>query len=136
VSGIPVPQYGVAASTRPGPNGNEANRDNYFQYINVPQLKTYEWGYHRGNGIGNFYEEFLSQKNHAFKAKVINSYSHFPRKNFENFHYYFKVKWEKANEGLGEIFYDYNHVQKVEEPQRGSYSSEPVLSYGPSNNIF
>ena len=49
-----------------------------FQYINVPAHKVFEWGYKRGNPH-HFREEYLSQKDHAFKAKVsstkVNGYS-------------------------------------------------------------
>ena len=53
---------------RPGSDGSYAG-DNYFQYINVPAHKTFEWGYRRGNPEHNR-EEYLSQKDHTFKAKV------------------------------------------------------------------
>ena len=33
---------------RPGSDGSYAG-DNYFQYINVPAHKTFEWGYRRGS---------------------------------------------------------------------------------------
>ena len=60
VGPLPIP--------RPGSDGNYAG-DNYFQYINVPAHKTFEWGYRRGNPDHNR-EEYLSQKDHTFKAKV------------------------------------------------------------------
>jgi hypothetical protein len=41
----------------------------YFQYINVPAPATFEWGYRRGAPEHNR-EEYLSQKDHTFKAKV------------------------------------------------------------------
>ena len=56
---------------RPGSDGSYAG-DNYFQYINVPAHKTFEWGYRRGNPDHNR-EEYLSQKDHTFKAKVKES---------------------------------------------------------------
>jgi hypothetical protein len=43
--------------------------DGYFQYINVPASEAFEWGYRRGNP-GHNREEYLSQKDHTFKAKV------------------------------------------------------------------
>ena len=60
--GLPIP--------RPGADGSYAG-DNYFQYINVPAPATFEWGYRRGNPDHNR-EEYLSQKDHTFKAKVRN----------------------------------------------------------------
>ena len=37
----------------------------------MPAHKTFEWGYKRGNPKHNR-EEYLSQKDHTFKAKVRN----------------------------------------------------------------
>lgn len=45
------------------------HHDHYFQYINVPKHKHFEWGYKRGNDK-HFREEYLTQHDHAFKAKV------------------------------------------------------------------
>merc|ERR1712060_1041143 len=53
---------------RPGSDGSYGG-DNHFQYINVPAHKTFEWGYRRGNPDHNR-EEYLSQKDHTFKAKL------------------------------------------------------------------
>merc|ERR1712236_61756 len=88
VSCFPVPD-GPLPIPRPGADGSYAG-DNYFQYINVPAHKTYEWGYRRGNPDHNR-EEYLSQKDHTFKAKL---------------------KWHDA---YGGHYYDYNH-QGYEEP--------------------
>ena len=72
VSGYPRPQgpgpAGPLPIPRPGADGSYAG-DNHFQYINVPAHKTFEWGYRRGNPHHNR-EEYLSQKDHTFKAKV------------------------------------------------------------------
>ena len=57
VGGLPIPREG------------QYGADNYFQYINVPGPNTFEWGYRRGNPKHNR-EEYLSQKDHTFKAKV------------------------------------------------------------------
>ena len=53
----------------PIPREGSYGPDQYFQYINVPAHKTFEWGYKRGNPKHNR-EEYLSQKDHTFKAKV------------------------------------------------------------------
>jgi hypothetical protein len=87
--GLPIP--------RPGPDGY--SKDQYFQYINVPGPKVFEWGYRRGVDPDHFREEYLSQKEHTFKAKV---------------------KWADAHGGYGEHFYDYNHG-----PQQGYGKEEP-----------
>merc|ERR1712076_133181 len=80
----------------PGPKSGGYAPDHYFQYINVPKHKVYEWGYKRGNK-DHFREEYLSQKDHTFKAKL---------------------KWGDSYDGHGEMYYDYNHAPKhYEEPK-------------------
>ncbi len=74
VMAYPFPQ-GLPALPKPGPNGNYAP-DHYFQYTNVPAPKVFEWGYRRGNDPEHFREEYLSQKDHTFKAKVGKSLSY------------------------------------------------------------
>ena len=70
MSCFPYPDapHGPLPIPRPGSDGSYGG-DNYFQYINVPAHKTFEWGYRRGNPDHNR-EEYLSQKDHTFKAKV------------------------------------------------------------------
>merc|ERR1719170_89454 len=103
--GLPIP--------RPGADGSYAG-DNHFQYINVPAHKTFEWGYRRGNPEHNR-EEYLSQKDHTFKAKL---------------------KWHDGYAGHGEHYFDYNHGPgKYEEPvayKPAAPSYEPPApSYSP-----
>ena len=69
VSSYPRPQ--APTGPLPIPREGSYGPDNYFQYINVPAHKTFEWGYRRGNPDHNR-EEYLSQKDHTFKAKVRN----------------------------------------------------------------
>merc|ERR1711874_437456 len=85
VSSYPRPQ--LAEGPLPIPREGGYGPDNYFQYINVPAHKTFEWGYRRGNPDHNR-EEYLSQKDHTFKAKL---------------------KWHDGYGGHGEHYYDYNH---------------------------
>merc|ERR1712025_379815 len=96
VSGFPRPQgpgpAGPLPIPRPGADGSYAG-DNHFQYINVPAHKTLEWGYRRGNPHHNR-EEYLSQKDHTFKAKL---------------------KWSDEYGGHGEHYYDINHVSAYKE---------------------
>ena len=98
---------------RPGSDGSYAG-DNYFQYINVPAHKTFEWGYRRGNPDHNR-EEYLSQKDHTFKAKVNN----WP--NMSTLSIYcncilFQLKWHDSYDGHGEHYFDYNHGGGYKEP--------------------
>merc|ERR1712227_566023 len=87
VSSFPFPQGGPPAGPLPIPREGQYGPDNYFQYINVPAHKTFEWGYRRGNPKHNR-EEYLSQKDHTFKAKL---------------------KWHDDYGGHGEHYFDYNH---------------------------
>merc|ERR1712186_254471 len=95
---------------RPGSDGSYAG-DNYFQYINVPAHKTFEWGYKRGNPKHNR-EEYLSQKDHTFKAKL---------------------KWHDDYGGHGEHYFDYNHGGGYKEPAHHAPAySPPKPSYAGS----
>merc|ERR1719411_2589902 len=89
VSSYPRPQ--APTGPLPIPREGSYGPDNYFQYINVPAHKTFEWGYRRGNPDHNR-EEYLSQKDHTFKAKL---------------------KWHDAYGGHGEHYYDINHGPAV-----------------------
>merc|ERR1712029_1312409 len=94
VSSFPFPQGGPPAGPLPIPREGQYGPDNYFQYINVPAHKTFEWGYRRGNPKRNR-EEYLSQKDHTFKAKL---------------------KWHDDYGGHGEHYFDYNHGNAYKEP--------------------
>merc|ERR1711973_899079 len=81
--------------------------DHYFQYINVPKHKHFEWGYRKGNDK-HHREEYLSQKDHTFKAKL---------------------KWHDAYDGHGEMYYDYNHAPKYHEEPHHGYKAPPKPVY-------
>ena len=115
MSAFPRPQApgpggpGGIAFPKPGADGAYAG-DNYFQYINVPAPHTFEWGYRRGNPDHNR-EQYLSQKDHTFKAKL---------------------KWHDGYEGHGEHYFDYNHVGPKEPVHHAApaYAPPPKPSYG------
>merc|ERR1712200_135655 len=108
---LPFPQGPGAGAPIPIPGADGyGKQDGYFQYINVPALKTYEWGYRRGNPDHNR-EEYLSQKDHTFKAKL---------------------KWEDAYGGHGEHYYDYNHSGPVYEEPPKYAPPPPAPVYGPA----
>merc|ERR1712137_1525954 len=115
VSGFPMafpdgpgPAHGIAFP-KPGADGGYGNAG-YFQYINVPAPGTFEWGYNRGNPDHNR-EEYLSQKDHTFKAKL---------------------KWEDAYGGHGEHYYDYNHSGPVYVEPPKYAPAPPPPAYGPA----
>ena len=72
VSSYPRPQA-PGQGPLPIPREGSYGPQDYFQYINVPAHKVFEWGYRRGNPDHNR-EEYLSQKDHTFKAKVRNDF--------------------------------------------------------------
>merc|ERR1712121_374242 len=114
VSCFPFPQGpagpgGPLPIPRPGADGAYKTND-YFQYINVPAHKTFEWGYRRGNPDHNR-EEYLSQKDHTFKAKL---------------------KWHDAYGGHGEHYFDYNHVPAPSYKEPAPAYAPPGTSYKPS----
>merc|ERR1711970_850851 len=110
ITGFPRPQgpAGPLPIPRPGSDGSYGG-DNHFQYINVPAHKTFEWGYRRGNPDHNR-EEYLSQKDHTFKAKL---------------------KWHDAYGGHGEHYFDYNHGGGYKEPHHEPVYHEPAPAYSP-----
>ena len=104
------PPGGLPPLPKQGPNGYDTK--NYFQYTNVAAPKVFEWGYSRGNAPQHFREEYLSQKDHTFKAKL---------------------RWGDAYEGQGEQFYDFNHFPgKYEEPVGYKPAPVKVPVYGPA----
>merc|ERR1719251_777075 len=111
VSSFPYPQGGPPAGPLPIPREGQYGADNYFQYINVPAHKTFEWGYRRRNPKHNR-EEYLSQKDHTFKAKL---------------------KWHDDYGGHGEHYFDYNHGNAYKEPAHHAPAySPPKPSYAGS----
>merc|ERR1712071_715668 len=107
VSCFPYPQgAGPLPIPRPGADGSYAG-DNHFQYINVPAHKTFEWGYRRGTPHHNR-EEYLSQKDHTFKAKL---------------------KWSDEYGGHGEHYYDINHGGGYKEEAHAPAYAPPAPAY-------
>merc|ERR1711879_1130516 len=104
VSGYPRPQG--PEGPLPIPREGSYGPDQYFQYINVPAHKTFERGYPKHNR-----EEYLSQKDHTFKAKL---------------------KWNDGYGGHGEHYYDYNHGNAYKEPHHAPAYSPPKPAYAGS----
>merc|ERR1719431_2040562 len=92
VSAFPFPRPdgpGPLPIPRPGQDGTYAAGDGHFQYINVPAHNR---------------EEYLSQKDHTFKAKL---------------------KWSDAYGGHGEHYYDINHGAAYKEPVHAAPAYAP-----------
>merc|ERR1719150_104246 len=112
VSSYPRPQ--APTGPLPIPREGSYGPDNYFQYINVPAHKTFEWGYRRGNPDHNR-EEYLSQKDHTFKAKL---------------------KWHDGYSGHGEHYFDFNHGPAYPAaPHKGPSYGPPGLHSEPEPAI-
>merc|ERR1711994_545927 len=111
VSSYPRPQ--APTGPLPIPREGSYGPDNYFQYINVPAHKTFEWGYRRGNPDHNR-EEYLSQKDHTFKAKL---------------------KWHDGYSGHGEHYFDYNHGNAYKEPHHAPAYGPPGLHSEPEPSV-
>merc|ERR1712045_643803 len=112
VSCLPWPQ-GPAQGPLPIPREGSYGPGDYFQYINVPAHKVFEWGYRRGNPDHNR-EEHLSQKDHTFKAKL---------------------KWHDGYSGHGEHYFDYNHGSAYKEPHHAPAYGPPGLHSEPEPSV-
>merc|ERR1712088_256043 len=111
---LPFPQGPGAGAPIPIPGADGYGKgDGYFQYINVPAHKTFEWGYRRGNPDHNR-EEYLSQKDHTFKAKL---------------------KWHDGYDGHGEHYFDYNHGGGYKEPHHEPAYAPPGLHWEPEPSV-
>ncbi|XP_050692266.1 uncharacterized protein LOC126983540 [Eriocheir sinensis] len=99
-----------------GGYGNQP--EGYFQYVNVPAHKEYEFGWNRGNPH-HYISRFEQAKDHRFRTRV---------------------KWADTHEGYGEHYWEYNHAPKYKEHDTYKepepyHAPEPVYhpepSYGP-----
>merc|ERR1712083_519081 len=91
----PSPGEGGYPGTEPG---------GYFQYVNVPAHKEYEFGWNRGNPA-HYSSRYEQSKDHRFRTRV---------------------RWGDEYGGYGEHYYEYNHGPQYEEQQ--SYEA-PVKQY-------
>merc|ERR1719219_3005445 len=71
---LAFPQGGPPGPGAPGPlpipgADGYGKQDGYFQYINVPKHKQYEWGYRRGNENHNR-EQYLSLKDQVLTTEI------------------------------------------------------------------
>ncbi|XP_071532031.1 uncharacterized protein [Panulirus ornatus] len=95
------------------PQGGDGYKqpEGYFQYVNVPGHKEYEFGWNRGNPH-HYISRFEQAKDHRFRTRV---------------------KWADNYEGYGEHYWEYNHAPKY--PEHNTYKAPapayPEPSYGP-----
>ncbi|XP_068207123.1 uncharacterized protein [Palaemon carinicauda] len=96
-----------------GGGGSYKQPEGYFQYVNVPGHKEYEFGWNRGNPH-HYISRFEQAKDHRFRTRV---------------------KWSDTHEGYGEHYWEYNHSPKYPEHHDGYKEPEPYHapepSYGP-----
>jgi len=81
--------------------------DGYFQYVNVPGHKEYEFGWNRGNPH-HYISRYEQAKDHRFRTRV---------------------KWGDTKGGYGEHYYEYNHGPKGYKGDSKGYKAAP--SYAP-----
>lgn len=96
-----------------GGGGSYKQPEGYFQYVNVPGHKEYEFGWNRGNPH-HYISRFEQAKDHRFRTRV---------------------KWSDTHEGYGEHYWEYNHGPKYPEHHDEYKSPDPYKapepSYGP-----
>merc|ERR1740128_1131239 len=78
--------------------------EGYFQYVNVPGHKEYEFGWNRGNPH-HYISRYEQAKDHRFRTRV---------------------KWGDQKGGYGEHYYEYNHAPKYGKgsDHKGGYQDE------------
>jgi len=121
VSGVDArPQHGGG-----GDGGYGKQPEGYFQYVNVPAHKEYEFGWNRGNPH-HYISRFEQAKDHRFRTRV---------------------KWADTYDGYGEHYWEYNHAPKYPEhhdtykaPEPSYHAPEPSYhapepSYGPPKAV-
>ncbi|XP_076035685.1 uncharacterized protein LOC143021818 [Oratosquilla oratoria] len=69
-------------------DGGYRQPEGYFQYVNVPGHKEYEFGWNRGNQH-HYISRFEQAKDHRFRTRV---------------------KWADKHGGYGEHYWEYNHA--------------------------
>ncbi|KAG7155135.1 RNA-binding protein FUS-like [Homarus americanus] len=89
----------------PQGGGGYKQPEGYFQYVNVPAHKEYEFGWNRGNPH-HYISRFEQAKDHRFRTRV---------------------KWSDTYGGYGEHYWEYNHAPKY--PEHNTYK-DPEPSYG------
>merc|ERR1712029_92896 len=87
--------------------------DGYFQYVNVPAHKEYEFGWNRGNPE-HYISRYEQSKDHRFRTRV---------------------RWGDNYGGYGEHYYEYNHGPSYEEPHKEVVYETPTKpEYSPPSN--
>merc|ERR1739848_74234 len=91
----PYPQSNEFAQERDGAPSYGKQPDGYFQYVNVPAHKEYEFGWNRGHP-NHYISRYEQSKDHRFRTRV---------------------RWGDAHDGYGEHYWEYNHGPSAyEEP--------------------
>eukprot|EP00095_Tigriopus_kingsejongensis_P008938 maker-scaffold199_size265817-snap-gene-1.40 protein:Tk08938 transcript:maker-scaffold199_size265817-snap-gene-1.40-mRNA-1 annotation:"hypothetical protein DAPPUDRAFT_336272" len=115
----------VLGSAYPQPGPDNKQPDGYFQYVNVPAHKEYEFGWNRGNPH-HYISRYEQSKDHRFRTRV---------------------RWGDKHGGYGEQYWEYNHGPKYkhddhhQDHHQDSYGkddkfpSPPKYSGGSSGSI-
>ena len=98
VSAYPRPQSPIA---RDGAPSYGKQPDGYFQYVNVPAHKEYEFGWNRGHP-NHYISRYEQSKDHRFRTRV---------------------RWGDSYDGYGESYWEYNHGP--DKYEAAPYKEEP-----------
>ncbi|XP_043233501.1 uncharacterized protein LOC122387402 [Amphibalanus amphitrite] len=91
-------------------DGGYKEPQGYFQYLNVPAHKQYEFGWKRGNPH-HFIGRYEQAKDHRFRTRV---------------------NWGDSKGGHGEHYFEYNHAPKGYGGEHHAQDySEPEPAYAP-----
>ena len=82
-SAFPSPQApgGEVAGAQPRDGGYGKQPDGYFQYVNVPAHKEYEFGWNRGNPH-HYISRYEQSKDHRFRTRVSCTSYIFGKENY------------------------------------------------------
>merc|ERR1719418_20649 len=108
----PYPQSNEFAQERDGAPSYGKQPDGYFQYVNVPAHKEYEFGWNRGNPH-HYISRYEQGKDHRFRTRV---------------------RWGDKHGGYGEQYWEYNHGPK-EYGKEVKYKPAPAKPVYASNSL-
>jgi len=117
--GLPVAWEEARKRRQSAEVGRRQPSDGYFQYINVPAPKEYEFGFNRGNP-DHFVSRYEQSKDHRFRTRV---------------------RWGDSYGSYGEHYYEYNHgpdgyedAPKYPAPGYSKYPAPGYSKYPPQTN--
>ena len=105
--------------------GYNQQADGYFQYVNVPAHKEYEFGWNRGNPQ-HYVSRYEQSKDHRFRTRVriyllqLLQKAHIVSQSIRFsciLKHNVQVKWGDHYGGYGEQYYEFKHGPTYEDSQ-------------------